>query len=120
MDATPLNLARPEVPVELAALVAKMMAKEPERRFQEPKQVAQALMPFFKKGTHGSVRSKPEVSQAGQTNAGRSVSTADSSGDGRRKRGRPGRGSGEADRAAVEEPGRFAAAGEGIRSRSTA
>ena len=30
----PLNLVRPEVPVELAALVAKMMAKEPERRFQ--------------------------------------------------------------------------------------
>ena len=27
MDAMPLNLARPEVPVELAALVAKMMAK---------------------------------------------------------------------------------------------
>ena len=36
MDAMPLNLARPEVPVELAALVAKMMAKEPGRRFQEP------------------------------------------------------------------------------------
>jgi serine/threonine protein kinase len=49
MDAKPLNLARPEVPVELAALVAKMMAKEPERRFQEPKEVAQALKPFFTK-----------------------------------------------------------------------
>ena len=48
MDAMPLNLAGPEVPVELAALVAKMMAKEPERRFQEPKEVAQALAPFFK------------------------------------------------------------------------
>ena len=34
MDAKPLNLARPEVPVELAALVAKMMAKEPDRRFR--------------------------------------------------------------------------------------
>ena len=44
MEATPLNLARPEVPVELAALVAKMMAKEPERRFQEPKEVAQAVV----------------------------------------------------------------------------
>ena len=53
MDAMPLNLARPEVPVELAALVAKMMAKEPERRFQEPKEVAQALTPFFKKGSVG-------------------------------------------------------------------
>src|SRR5271168_2619982 len=54
MDAKPLNLARSEVPVELAALVAKMMAKEPERRFQEPKEVAQALTPFFKKGSAGS------------------------------------------------------------------
>ena len=50
MDAKPLNLVRPEVPVELAAVVAKMMAKEPERRFQEPKEVAQALIPFFKEG----------------------------------------------------------------------
>ena len=29
-----LNFVRPEVPAELAALVAKMMAKEPGRRFQ--------------------------------------------------------------------------------------
>ena len=67
MDATPLNLARPEVPVELAALVAKMMAKEPERRFQEPKEVAQALTPFFKSGSVGVVGPKPEVSQVSRT-----------------------------------------------------
>jgi serine/threonine protein kinase len=66
MDATPLNFARPAVPVELAALVAKMMAKEPERRFQEPKEVAQALTPFFKKGGMASGISKAEVSQVGQ------------------------------------------------------
>ena len=41
MDAGPLNLVRPEVPVELAAVVAKMMAKEPGRRFQTPGEVAQ-------------------------------------------------------------------------------
>jgi serine/threonine protein kinase len=68
-EALPLNLARPEVPVELAALVAKMMAKEPERRFQEPKEVAQALTPFFKKGTVASVGSKPDLSQVGQPEA---------------------------------------------------
>jgi serine/threonine protein kinase len=67
MDAKPLNLARPEVPVELAALVAKMMAKEPERRFQEPKEVAQALTPFFKKGSVGARVSIAEVSQDRQT-----------------------------------------------------
>ncbi len=50
MDATPLNLVRPEVPVEVAAIVAKMMAKEPGRRFQEPKEVAQSLKPFFRTG----------------------------------------------------------------------
>jgi serine/threonine protein kinase len=48
MDASPLNLVRPDVPAELAAVVAKMLAKEPERRFQEPREVAQALSPFFK------------------------------------------------------------------------
>jgi len=51
MDATRLNFLRPEVPAELAALVAKMMAKEPARRFQEPDEVAHALTPFFKKGS---------------------------------------------------------------------
>jgi serine/threonine protein kinase len=48
-DATLLDKVRPEVPPELAALVAKMMAKDPARRFQEPAEVAEALIPFFKK-----------------------------------------------------------------------
>ncbi len=69
MDAGPLNLVRPEVPVELAAVVAKMMAKEPGRRFQTPGEVAQALTPFFKKGNVASTGSKPEFSQAGQPDA---------------------------------------------------
>ncbi len=47
-EALPLNLVRPDVPPELAALVAKMMAKEPARRFQTPADVARALTPFFK------------------------------------------------------------------------
>jgi serine/threonine protein kinase len=63
-EALPLNLARPEVPVEVAAIVAKMMAKEPGRRFQEPKEVAQALKPFFKSGNVASVGEKPDVSRA--------------------------------------------------------
>ena len=74
MDALPLNLARPEVPVELASLVGKMMAKEPERRFQEPKEVAQALLPFFKKVNAGAAGSKAEMSQVGGADEGR-VST---------------------------------------------
>ncbi|HKI21201.1 MAG TPA: protein kinase, partial [Isosphaeraceae bacterium] len=64
-DALPLNLARPEVPVELAALVGKMMAKEPERRFQTPAEVAEALKPFFRKDGVNSKGLKPEMSQVG-------------------------------------------------------
>jgi hypothetical protein len=56
MDARPLNLVRPEVPVELAALVAKMMAKDPGQRFQTPSDVAHALSPFSKKGDGASKR----------------------------------------------------------------
>jgi hypothetical protein len=49
-DAGPLNLVRPEVPATLAALVAKMMAKEPANRFQTPAELAAALAPFFQPG----------------------------------------------------------------------
>ncbi len=73
VDAKPLNLARPDVPVELAALVAKMMAKEPERRFQEPKGVAQALIPFFKKGVAPFKSPGAEFSQVAETGSGRTV-----------------------------------------------
>jgi len=45
---TPLNLVRPDVPVALAQVVAKMLAKNPADRFQQPADVAQALRPFFK------------------------------------------------------------------------
>jgi hypothetical protein len=48
MEAQLLNLVRSEIPPELAELVAKMMAKKPGRRFQEPAEVAKALTPFFK------------------------------------------------------------------------
>jgi serine/threonine protein kinase len=59
MDAGPLNLVRPEVPVELAAVVAKMMAKEPGQRFQTPGQVALALTPFLKMGHDAAAGPKP-------------------------------------------------------------
>jgi serine/threonine protein kinase len=63
MDAGPLHLARPEVPVELAALVAKMMAKEPAQRFQTPGEVARALSPFFKPGASPPAASSGEASR---------------------------------------------------------
>ena len=75
-DANALNLVRPEVPAELAALVAKMMAKDRARRFQTPGEVAEALTPFFKKGNVAFKVTKPEVSRDGQTAAGRSKTGA--------------------------------------------
>jgi serine/threonine protein kinase len=64
MDAPLLNLVRPDVPMELAVVVATMMAKEPERRFQTPKEVSQALAPFLKKESPAAPQSKPELSLA--------------------------------------------------------
>ena len=54
-DASPLNLVRPEVPTELAALVAKMMAKDPARRFQTPGEVAAALITVLQDGSFAAV-----------------------------------------------------------------
>jgi serine/threonine protein kinase len=61
MEAGPLNLIRPEVPVELAAVVAKMMAKEPGRRFQTPGEVSRALTPFFKPAVRHPAGSSSEM-----------------------------------------------------------
>ena len=65
--AAPLNLVRPEVPAELAALVTKMMAKDPECRFHEPKHVVQALLPFVKPGVARSP-ALPDERPRGQSN----------------------------------------------------
>jgi serine/threonine protein kinase len=48
--AKPLDSVRPDVPAEVAAVVAKMMAKDPAQRYQTPVEVARALMPFLKAG----------------------------------------------------------------------
>jgi serine/threonine protein kinase len=71
-EATALNLLRPEVPVELAGLVAKMMAKNPQHRFQTPAEAARALTPFFKKRHATSLmpEPKPEFSVGIQANPG--------------------------------------------------
>ncbi len=44
--AIPLHHIRPDVPVELTNIVAKMMAKDPTQRYQTPGEVAAALAPF--------------------------------------------------------------------------
>jgi formylglycine-generating enzyme required for sulfatase activity/tRNA A-37 threonylcarbamoyl transferase component Bud32 len=43
-----LGTIRADMPAELEAVMGKMMAKDPARRYQAPAQVAQALVPFLK------------------------------------------------------------------------
>jgi serine/threonine protein kinase len=50
-DAVPLDQVRPDVPAGLAAVVARMMAKDPADRYQTPAEVAKALAPFVKPGS---------------------------------------------------------------------
>jgi tRNA A-37 threonylcarbamoyl transferase component Bud32 len=45
-EPTPIRQVRPEVPEGVAALVARMMAKDPKARFQTPAQVAAELDPW--------------------------------------------------------------------------
>src|ERR1019366_3100158 len=45
---TSIHKLRKDVPLELAQIVDKMMAKDVKDRFQKPLEVAQALMPFVK------------------------------------------------------------------------
>ena len=49
IEATPLHKLRTDVPAKLAAVVAKMMAKDPAQRYQKPVEVAQALAPFVER-----------------------------------------------------------------------
>jgi len=44
----PMSHLRPELPLELNTLVLKMLAKQPDRRFQVPNEVMTALTPFLK------------------------------------------------------------------------
>ncbi len=49
-EVKPLREVRPEVPEALAAVVARMMAKNPADRFSQPREVAEALLPFMRPG----------------------------------------------------------------------
>jgi formylglycine-generating enzyme required for sulfatase activity/serine/threonine protein kinase len=75
-DADPLNLVRPDVSSELAALVAMMMAKDPSRRFQTPGEVAQALKPFCTKANAALKTIKADVSSIEPPKASRSAAEA--------------------------------------------
>ena len=71
LETRPLVDVRAEVPADLSMLVARMMAKDASRRFQEPAEVAEALKPFFKKESVTVGAAKPDDSQLGQPAAGK-------------------------------------------------
>ncbi len=56
-DAVRLKDVRPDVPTELDAVVARMLARDPKRRYQTPREVAQALAPFARQFAPIPVRS---------------------------------------------------------------
>jgi anti-sigma factor RsiW len=67
VEARPLNVVRPEVTAALAAVVARMMAKDPAQRYQQPVEVVQGLAQFLKSGAketlagEGSMLSRESV-----------------------------------------------------------
>jgi serine/threonine protein kinase len=64
-----LQAVRADVPPELSAVAARMLAKDPAQRFQTPVEVAQALAAFVKPGTKrtttGTSSSTPDAASPG-------------------------------------------------------
>ena len=75
-SAKPLNLVRPEVPAELAAVVAKMIAKKPGKRYQTPGELAKELQPFTKPGAASAPTAAPLQPVAGRPSTVRSGMSA--------------------------------------------
>jgi serine/threonine protein kinase len=50
LHTTPISIReiRPEIPEEIAAIISRMLAKDPQARYQKPSEVAQALAEFSK------------------------------------------------------------------------
>jgi len=65
----PLAKLRRDLPTEVARIVARMMAKDPSRRFQSPVEVAQALAPFAKPSSHSAGAAPAATSTAHDLNA---------------------------------------------------
>ncbi|QDV62595.1 protein kinase domain-containing protein [Crateriforma conspicua] len=60
----PLNSLRDDVPTDLAIIISKMIAKDPEERFQTPVEVADALSKFKVAVAGGAVSASTEVEKA--------------------------------------------------------
>ncbi len=64
-ESRPLHQVRSDVPAELAAVVRKMMAKDPAQRYQTPAEVAQALAPFVRGQQKTSLGAAAATKRAG-------------------------------------------------------
>jgi formylglycine-generating enzyme required for sulfatase activity/serine/threonine protein kinase len=69
LEAPPLNGARADVPAELAAVVAKLLAKDPAQRYQQPAEVVEALAPFVQPVTKPLAVPAPAVSPGSRPDA---------------------------------------------------
>jgi serine/threonine protein kinase len=58
-EAPPLPAVRPDVPAPLWAVVARVLAKDPAKRYETPVEFAQALAPFCKPGSKQPAAPKP-------------------------------------------------------------
>jgi hypothetical protein len=64
VEATAVNRVREEVPGELAAVVGRMLAKDPARRYQTPIEAARALAPFARSGARPAAPVSPAPPRA--------------------------------------------------------
>lgn len=74
MDPALLNAVRADVPVELAAVVSRMMAKNPDERYLTPKEVAEALESFLRTWRPEEATSQGQAPQGHQPLSGGNMS----------------------------------------------
>ena len=60
-EPTPIQLRRPEVPDELAAILDRMLAKDPAQRYARPADLAQALQPIARSRSLATATSETKV-----------------------------------------------------------
>jgi serine/threonine protein kinase len=70
-DAEPVESLRPSVPAAVAAIVRKLMAKDPAERYQAPDELAAALAPFCKVG-RASRKALKQAAEGGRPPGARS------------------------------------------------
>ncbi|MFO0956799.1 MAG: protein kinase [Isosphaeraceae bacterium] len=64
----PLREIRPDIPERMARIVARMLAKDPRGRFQEPRQIAEALEPWAREPAQSLEEYElPKLSRASRT-----------------------------------------------------